>query len=276
MKQNTPAIQLKTGHGMPVVGFGTWGLDNAETAVGWALDAGYRHIDTAKVYGTEAAVGRAVAASSVPREQLFITTKLWNEDQGYRSALDAIDESLDELQMEYVDLYLIHWPFTEETEGENFRVETWRAMEEIQESGKARSVGVSNYLVEHLAEMDTYATIPPAVNQIEFHPFWFRKELMEYCHRRNIAVTDYSPLTRGQMLNDPAILAVAEKHQRSPAQVLLRWGIEHGNVVIPKSSVREHVIENIALFDFELDSEDMESLNALNRDESVLGTEFKK
>lgn len=274
MRRTIPACTLTTGETMPMLGFGTWGLDNAETAITWALEAGYRHIDTAKIYGTESAVAAALAASDVPREEVFITTKLWNADQGYQPALDAIEESLDELQTDYVDLYLIHWPFTNETTGENLREETWTAMEEIFETGKARSIGVSNYLIEHLEEMATYAKVPPAVNQVEFHPLWYRKELMEYCHEHSIVVTNYSPLARTVAFDEPVLQEIAAAHNKSPAQVMLRWGIHHGNIVIPKSSVRDHIRKNINIFDFRLTDDEIARIDGINQDRSVLGTQF--
>lgn len=269
-KNAIPAISLNNGAAMPVLGIGTWDMQDTEQAIQWALEAGYRHIDTAKIYDTEEGIGKAVRQSAIPREELFIVTKLWNTDQGYNTALMAMDESLAKLQMDYVDLYLVHWPTTDEWSGENKREETWKAMEEIFHSGKARTIGVSNYKREHLEEMKIYAAIPPAVNQIEFHPFWFRKELMDYCHEHGIAVTDYCPLTRTKRLDNPVIGKIARKHEKTPAQVLLRWGIQHGNIVIPQSSNQAHIQENMDIFDFELEEQDMINLNGLNQNWSAL------
>lgn len=262
-----PVKKLNNGLEMPVVGLGVWKIpegDEVEMAVTWALEAGYRLIDTAKIYGNEKGVGRAVAKSGIPREQIFVTTKLWNTDQGYESTLLAIDESLARLNMTYVDLYLIHWPFTGGTSGENKRAETWKAMEEIYKAGKAKAIGVSNYNIQHLEEMTTYASIPPVVNQVEFHPFLYQKELMDYCSNRNIALEAYCPLSRGVKLADSRITAIARKHQKTNAQVMIRWSIQHGNIVIPKSSHRERIEENIRVFDFELSDAEMEILDGLN------------
>lgn len=265
-------LPLSTGVEIPIIGFGTWGLEEGKEydSIMCALKCGYRHIDTAKIYEAEEFVGKAVKDSGISREDIFITTKLWNGDQGYDTALKAIDESLGKLGMEYVDLYLIHWPTTDEMKGDNKRKETWKAMEEIYRSGKARAIGVSNYLIEHLEEMKGYAEIPPAVNQIECHPLWSRDDLVRYCQEKNIIVTQYSPVTRKVALDDPVIDAIAVKHGKSAAQVMLRWGIQRDNVVIPKSSDPEHIKENIDIFDFTLDDEDMNKLNSLDRGESVL------
>lgn len=270
MKTVTKTKILKNGNRIPALGFGTWGLDNAEVAVQSALETGYRHIDTAKIYNTEAAIGKVIGESPVPREEIFITTKLWNTDQGYDSALRAIDESLQKLDTYYVDLYLIHWPFTHETVGQNKREETWYALERICEEGKARAIGVSNYTARHLEEMERYATIPPMVNQIELHPFGIQDEVEQYCHEHGIVVVDYAPLTRGEHLDHPRIQEIAEERNKSPAQVLLRWGLQRGNVVIPKSSKPAHIEENFRIFDFELDDEEMARLTNLDRNESVV------
>ena len=269
-------LTLNDGHSIPTVGLGVWQAKGNEAidAVRFALDAGYRLIDTAAAYGNEAEVGEAIRTSGIPRTDIFLTTKLWNADQGYETTLAAIDRSLATLDMDYVDLYLIHWPHTEfrnpYDEGDNKREETWKAMEEIRKAGKARSIGVSNYTADQLEEMKSYATVPPAVNQIEFHPFWFRKDLMDYCHSQKIVVEDYSPLSRGKWLQDQRIGAIADAHGKSNAQILLRWGLQHGNVVIPKSVHKERIEENIALFDFTLSDDDMRTLDGLNENESLL------
>ncbi len=244
--------------------------DEAVQAVQWALESGYRHIDTAAIYLNEEEVGTGIRKSGIPREEIFVTTKVWNADQGFESTLTAIDFSLIKLQVEYVDLYLIHWPFTNMLDGENKREETWRAMEKILATGKARAIGVSNYEIEHLEEMKQYAHTPPAVNQVEFHPFWFRKELMEYCHKQNIQVENYSPLSRGKFLMHEHITAIAQAHGKTNAQVLLRWGIQHGNIVLPKSVHKERIEENISIFDFALSEEEMTVLDGWGEQESIV------
>jgi diketogulonate reductase-like aldo/keto reductase len=258
---------------MPVLGLGTWKAqdgDEVEQAVLWALEAGYRMIDTAKIYGNELGVGSAIAKSKIPREQIFLTTKLWNEDQGYESGLAAIDGSLSRLNVDYVDLYLIHWPTTNLTEGENRRKETWKAMEEILKLGKAKAIGVSNYTIAHLEEMKTYANIPPVVNQVEFHPFLFQKELMDYCQKSNIILEAYSPLSRGLKMQDNRITAIAKNYHKNNAQIMLRWSLQHGNIVIPKSVTQARIKENINVFDFELTPEDLAILDGLNENYRIV------
>jgi diketogulonate reductase-like aldo/keto reductase len=256
---------------IPVIGFGVFRISEGEevvNAVKWALEAGYRLIDTAMIYGNEEGVGKAIKESGIPREEIFITTKLWNTDQGYESALKAIDVSLAKLGMDYVDLYLIHWPTAsgnrEKFESINKREETWKAMEEIYKSGKAKAIGVSNYMINHLEEMKKYAKILPAVNQVEFHPFLFKEDLLNYCKENNIVVEAHSPLIHGEKLDNEVIKKIAEKYKKGGTQVLLRWSLQHGCIPIPKSSKRERIEENLNVFDFELSDEDMKKLNDLN------------
>lgn len=258
-------LRLSSNHTIPSVGLGTWGMQGLEEdAVRFALDAGYRHFDTAKIYGTEDGIGKALRESGIGRQEIFITTKLWNTDQGFDTALIAIEHSLERLRTDYVDLYLIHWPLTQETEGENHRAETWRAMEQILASGKARSIGVSNYEVEHLKEMEGYAKVTPAVNQIERHPFYQQEDTTDYCEEKGIVVTNYSPLVRGRRTSEPEVERIANTYGKTGAQIYLRWGLQHGNVVIPKSAQKNHIKENIHLFDFEISAEDMEALDGLD------------
>jgi len=256
---------------MPVLGLGVWATGSGsatENAVTWALEAGYRHIDTAAVYGNEKEVGQAIQQSGIPRKEIFVTTKLWNDDQGYDTALKAFDLSLKKLKMDYVDLYLIHWPFSGWSSTKNSsadkRRQSWKALEEIYQSGRAKAIGVSNFEIEHLEEMKTYMKIAPAVNQIEFHPFLFRKELMEYCHTHNIAVEDYCPLSRGRKLNDERLVTLAKKYGKTNAQIMLRWGLQHRNIVIPKSAHRDRIKENAGIFDFELSADDLSRMDAMN------------
>jgi diketogulonate reductase-like aldo/keto reductase len=248
---------------MPIFGLGTFlarrGYETRET-VTHALHTGYRLIDTAKVYGNERDVGEAVKTSSIPREEIFITTKVWNLDQGYQSTLRACRESLDQLGLEYIDLYLIHWPVKEK------RLDTWRALEELLEQGKCRAIGVSNYTIRHLEELLEKAEISPAVNQVEFSPFLYQRDLLEFCRRQGIQVEAYSPLTKGQKLSDPRLVAIAENHGKSPAQVLIRWALQHELVVIPKSVHRERIAANANVFDFSLTAEEMETLDGCNED----------
>lgn len=258
-----PFLTLNNGVRMPQLGFGVWQVPDAEAeqAVGTALEAGYRSIDTAAVYGNETGTGKAVAASGLPREELFVTTKLWNSDQGYESTLRAFDDSLGKLGLEYVDLYLIHWPVP----NKGAYVDTYRAFEKILADGRARAIGVSNFLPEHLERLIGETSVVPAVNQIELHP-QLQQAASRAAHERHGIVTEaWSPLGQGRGLLDvPAIVAIARKHARTPAQVVLRWHVQLGNVVIPKSVTPSRIRENIAVFDFTLDAEDLAGLAALD------------
>lgn len=254
-------VTLNDGTKMPVLGLGVWQASagkETRTAVRTALDVGYRLIDTAKLYGNERDVGVAVRESGVPRDEIFVTTKLWNSDHGYEGALRAFERSRRELGLDVVDLYLIHWPVP------GLRDESWKALVRLKEQGLARSVGVSNYTVRHLQEMLPTSPSPPAVNQVEFHPFLFQEELLEFCRTRGIQLEAYSPLTRGRMLRHRVIAEIASARHRTPAQVLLRWGLQHGLVVIPKSVRPERIRENAEIFDFELTQDDMKRLDALD------------
>ncbi len=246
---------------MPILGLGVYQIRSGRDtyqAVLTALEVGYRHIDTASYYDNEEDVGRAVRDSDVPREEIFITTKLWNSDHGYDAALRAFDASLRRLNMDYLDLYLIHFPLT------NLRKESWRALEKILKSGRTRAIGVSNYTERHLQELLSQSAIVPAVNQVEFSPFLHQRGLLEFCRARRIQLTAYAPLTEGHRLNDPRITAVAKKHGRTNAQVMLRWAFQHEVAVIPKSRHADRITENARLFDFELATEDISMLNRLH------------
>jgi diketogulonate reductase-like aldo/keto reductase len=251
-------VELNSGARIPQVGLGVWQSGGAtKKAVLAALGAGYRHVDTAAVYGNEAQVGAAITESGVPRQELFVTTKLWNNDQGYDKALRAFETSLKRLHLEYVDLYLLHWPVA------GLRLESWRALEQLLADGRARSIGVSNFMMNHLQELQGAAKVLPAVNQIELTPFLQRRETVALCRELGVQLESYSPLTRGQRLGHPTVVSVATEVKRSPAQVLLRWGLQHDFVVLPKSVTPERIAENAALFDFELDASAMQRLDAL-------------
>ncbi len=253
-------LTLSTGARIPQVGLGVWQSARGDTvsAVSAALRLGYGHVDTARIYGNEAEVGQAVRESGVPRGDVFVTTKLWNTDQGYDTALRAFDSSLEKLGLEYVDLYLVHWPVAGK------RLDSWRALEHIFESKRARAIGVSNFLVPHLQELLAHAKVVPAVNQIEVHPFLQQRDTRAFCAQHGMVVEAYSPLTHGDRLNDATITEVAKRVKRSNAQVLLRWGIQHGMVVLPKSVKEARIAENLAVFDFTLDDEAMARLDALD------------
>jgi len=254
--------ELNNGVEIPCVGLGTWktaaGKETREACL-TALRAGYRLIDTAAMYGNEADVGAAVRESGIPREEIFVTTKLWNSDHGYEQALKAFDHSLRTLGLDYVDLYLIHWP------GGGKRSETWKAMEKLLKGGKCRAIGVSNYTIRHLQEMDSYAEVPPAIDQVELHPYLYQRDLIEYAKKKDIQIESYSPLTHGNMLSEQALVDAAKKYRRQVAQVLIRWGLQHGLVEIPKAAHRDHILANLEVFDFELSTEDMKALDALSR-----------
>lgn len=259
-------VTLNNGVRMPRLGLGLWRTAagrEAQDALSWALEAGYRHVDTARLYGNERDVGEALRRSGLARDDVFVTTKLRNDDHGYRKTLRALDASLRDLRLDHVDLYLIHWPV------EDLRLESWRAMEEALAAGKARAIGVSNFLARHLEELLATAGVVPAVDQVEFSPFLYQRDLLDYCRARGIQLEAYSPLTRGRRLGDPALVEVAARRGRSPAQVLIRWALQHDLVVIPKSVARERILENAAVFDFALGDEDMATLDALDEGSHV-------
>ncbi|MFI5939118.1 aldo/keto reductase [Streptomyces sp. SID4919] len=265
MSSKVPPIILNNGVEMPQLGFGVWQVpdDEAEQAVGTALAAGYRSVDTAAIYGNEEGTGRALAASGIPREDLFVTTKLWNTDQGYDAALRAFDASLAKLGLDHVDLYLIHWP----APALGKAADTYKAFEKIHADGRARAIGVSNFLPEHLERLLDATSVIPSVNQIELHPRLQQRAAREFHAEQGIATEAWSPLGQGKgLLEVPAIVAIAQKHGRTPAQVVLRWHIQLGNVVIPKSVTPTRITENIDVYGFELDTEDMAAIRALNED----------
>ena len=265
MSSKVPPITLNNGVEMPQLGFGVWQVpdDEAQTAVAQALEAGYRSIDTAAIYGNEEGTGRAVAASGLAREDLFVTTKLWNSDQGYDSTLRAFDTSLSKLGLEYLDLYLIHWPMPAREK----YVDTYKAFEKLLADGRVRAIGVSNFLPEHLERLTGETSVLPAVNQIELHPHLQQHTAREVHAELGIATEAWSPLGSGKgILDIPAIVAIAQKHGRTPAQVVLRWHLQLGNVVIPKSVTPSRIKENIDVFGFTLDTEDLAAISALNED----------
>ncbi|MEV8115467.1 aldo/keto reductase [Streptomyces xiamenensis] len=265
---SVPHVTLNNGEEIPQLGFGVWQVpdDQATDAVSSALEAGYRHIDTAAVYRNEVGTGKALAASGLPREELFVTTKLWNADHGYDDALRAIDVSLEKLGLEYVDLYLIHWP----TPMYDQYVEAWKAMEHIYGEGKAKAIGVSNFRPAHLRRVIDEGTIVPAINQIELHPNFSQAESRGVHAELGIATEAYSPLGSGKgLLDDPKLAEIGAKHGRTPAQVVLRWHLQLGNVVIPKSVTPARIKENIDVFGFELDADDIAAIAALDTNTRV-------
>ncbi|MEV0034956.1 aldo/keto reductase [Streptomyces sp. NPDC050804] len=258
-----PTLTLNNGIEMPQLGFGVWQVPDAEAvkAVAAALESGYRSIDTAAIYGNEEGTGQALAASGIAREELFVTTKLWNSDQGYDSALRAFDTSLEKLGLDYVDLYLIHWPRPEA----GTYTDTYRAFEKIHADGRARSIGVSNFLPVHLERLIGETSVVPAVNQIELHPQLPQAESRAFHAKHSITTEAWSPLGQGKgLLEVPTVVAVARKHGRTPAQVVLRWHLQLGHVVIPKSVTPSRIQENIDVFGFELDADDLAAFAALD------------
>ncbi len=256
-------IILNNGVKIPVLGLGTYQTksgDEAYNAVRFALDYGYRHIDTAALYANEEDVGKAVRESGVNREEIFVTTKVWNSDHGFEKATKAFYTSLKKLKLEYVDLYLIHWPVTK------LRLHTWDALTKLYEKGLIRSIGVSNYTIKHLEELLSYGGVTPVVNQVEFSLYLYQKELLDFCTQKNIFIEAYTPLIRGKKFDEPKLLAIADKYGKTPAQILIRWALQVGTIVLPKSSRKEKITENANVFDFEISSEDMIHLSTFNED----------
>jgi diketogulonate reductase-like aldo/keto reductase len=254
-------VKLNNGTDIPLFGLGTYLNDNGQQSVEtmlYALEIGYRHLDTAAMYNNEKEVGKVVRESGLPRENIFITTKLWNSGHGYQNTLDAFNQSLEKLKLDYVDLYLIHWPV------ENLRIESWRALEKLYSDGLCKAIGVSNYYEKHLDEiLENFETVP-AVNQIEFSPFLYLTDLQNYCELKSIALESYSPLTKGYKLYDSRLIKIAKKYSKSTSQILIRWCLQKRVICIPKSSQKEHIKENADVFDFEISDSDMIKLDNLN------------
>jgi len=259
-------IDLNDGHAIPRLGLGVWLISsgkNCQSVVRAALDVGYRHIDTAAFYGNEESVGKAVRESGVAREKIYITTKLWNS--AHDDPAQALERSLSKLKMDYVDLYLIHYPVPE-------RLRSWHVLEGLRTSGKARSIGVSNFTIRHLTELLAKSDTVPAVNQVELHPYLYQRELLDYCRKNQIVIEAYSPLTHGKRLDDPKLVAVARKYAsagratgaKSTAQLLIRWALQHDVVVIPKSANRQRIVEDADVFDFAISADDMRTLDGFD------------
>lgn len=254
--------ELNNGVKIPWLGFGVFEVPEGEEVIQsvlWALEAGFRSIDTAMIYRNEEGVGKAIKQSGVPREEIFITTKVWNRDHGYQSTLDAFEASLKRLQLDYLDLYLIHWPV------KGKYVETWRAMETIYKSGKCRSVGVSNFMIPNLEDLKASSDLVPAVNQIEYHPYLQSPELYEYCKQHGTMLEAWAPIMKGQVMQVPELIAIGEKYGKTPVQVSLRWILQKGVIAIPKSVHRERIFSNKDIYDFELSAEDMQVIAGLDR-----------
>lgn len=261
---------LNNGVKMPWLGFGVFKVQEGEEVVNsvkTALEVGYRSIDTAAIYGNEEGVGKAIAESNVPREELFVTTKVWNGDQGYESTLVAFETSLNKLGLDYLDLYLIHWPVP----SKGLYVETWKALEKLYKDGRVRAIGVSNFNVNHLEDLLANCEIKPMVNQVEYHPVFNQKELHDFCKKNEIQLEAWSPLMQGGLLNDPVLVEIANKYNKSTAQVILRWDIQTGVVTIPKSIKPHRITENADIFDFELTQEDLNQISTLNQNKRQFG-----
>lgn len=269
--ENLKYIKLNDGLKMPTVGFGTWQISNedAKDAVLNALDAGYRSIDTAMIYANEEGVGDALKATSLHREEIFLTTKVWNTDQGYDQTLRAMDNSLKRLKTDYVDLYLIHWP----RPSDDKYVATWKALNRLRTEGIARSIGVCNFHIDYLERIIHETGVVPAVNQVELHPFFQQKELREFHQKHNIVTEAWSPLSRGTIFTNEVILDLSHKYKKTAAQIILRWHFENGIVAIPKSSNPKRLLENLDIFDFHLSADDLEAMNKLDSNSGRTGAD---
>lgn len=260
---------LNNGVKMPSIGFGTYKSGNDEDTakiVKYALETGYRQIDTASFYGNETGIGNGIKESKINREDIFLVTKLWNDDHGYENTMKAFNKSLERLQVEYIDLYLVHWP-------NKLNAETWRAFEDLYKSRKVKAIGVCNFKIGHLEELKKTAEIMPMVNQVELHPQNSKNELLDYCNNNNIQLVAWSPIMRGRIFSNELIIGLSEKYKKTIAQIVLRWHVQRGVIPIPKSSNEGRIKENLDVFDFELSTEDMEAINSLDEgyDVSVSG-----
>ncbi len=261
-------VRLNNGTEIPWLGLGVFQSEEGaevENAVKVALDHGYRSIDTAAIYRNERGVGNAIRESAVPREEIFLTSKVWNTDQGYQTTLDAFEASLEKLQTSYLDLYLIHWPKDDRS------LKTWKALEEIYRKGKVRAIGVSNFLVHHLEDFLPHCKVIPAINQVEFHPELLQPELLKYCQEKNIQLEAWSPIMKGRVNEIPLIQELAVKYGKTPVQIVLRWDIQKGVVTIPKSVTPERIRANADIFDFELSPEDVAQIDALDKNKRIGG-----
>ena len=262
----TSSATLNNGVEMPWLGFGVFQVDDGDEVIGAvrsALETGYRHIDTAAAYKNERGVGKAIAESGVRREDLFVTSKLWNADQGYDSTLRAFDASLERLGFDYLDLYLIHWPLPMK----GLYKDTWKAFEKLYKDGRVRAIGVSNFQPHHLEDLMEDSGIVPAVNQVEFHPPLTQEPVREFCGKHGSQVEAWSPLMQARLIDDPTLSKIATAHGKTTAQVIIRWDLQHGVVTIPKSVTPKRIAENCDVFDFELSDSEMREIDALNRDE---------
>ncbi len=266
-------ITLNDGVRIPQVGLGVWQTPNEEAApaVKAALDAGYRHVDTAAVYENEEGVGEGIRQSGLSRSDIFLTTKLWNNDQGYEQTLKAFEASLKRLGTDYVDLYLIHWPSAHR----GLFVDTWKALVKLKEEGRAKSIGVSNFYPEHIEKIVAETGVTPVINQIELHPDFQQRETRAFHEKHKIATQSWSPLGQGKLLGHPVIAEIAQKLGRTPAQVIIRWHIDNGLVVIPKSVTPSRIVENFKVFDFQLSPEDLQKLNGLDDAGARIGPDPK-
>jgi diketogulonate reductase-like aldo/keto reductase len=271
-KNLTDKVTLNNGVKIPQFGLGVWRAANGpetKNAVIWALEAGYRSIDTASLYANEDSVGEGLRESGVPRKDVFITTKVWNPDQGYEKTLAAFDKSIKLLGLDYVDMYLAHYPVTGKY------LDTWKALEKLLAGGLIKAIGVSNFHTHHLDDLLAHCSVPPAVNQIELHPYLSQKTLLEYHQKHNIVTEAWAPIAKGRVLSEEIILGIAKKYNKTPAQVVLRWELQLGIVIIPKSVHKERIIENAGIFDFSLTDEEIERIDTLERNGRI-GTDPDK
>ncbi|CAM3782686.1 aldo/keto reductase [Mesobacillus thioparans] len=264
MANNFGKIKLHNGVEMPVLGLGVYKVEDGtqiEETIHSALDFGYRLIDTASFYENEEGVGRAIRNSSVPREELFITTKVWNSEQGYENTLRAFDQSMEKLELDYLDLYLVHWPV------KGMYLETWRALEKLYQDGKVKAIGVSNFKTHHLKDLLSNCQERPVINQVELHPLLLQAELRNFCSQQDIVVEAWSPLSRGRFLDEPILRSIAERHGKTPAQIILRWHLQHEIIPIPKSITPSRLKENAEVFDFQLSQQEMAEIDGLNKNQ---------